>query len=39
VASDGSLGGFSGGLDVKRKLHSHEGVGKLGGGWVSARGQ
>lgn len=39
VASDGSLGGFSGGLDVKRKLHTHEGVGKLEGGWVSARGQ
>jgi len=26
-ASDGSLGGFSGGLDVKRKLHEIEGIG------------
>lgn len=37
VASDGSLGGFSGGLDVKRRLHAHEGVAELGGGWASAR--
>jgi methylated-DNA-[protein]-cysteine S-methyltransferase len=36
VASDGSLGGFSGGLDVKRRLHVHEGVAELDGGWNSA---
>lgn len=35
VASDGSLGGFSGGLEVKRRLHAHEGVAKLDGGWSS----
>lgn len=35
VASNGSLGGFSGGLDVKRRLHQHEGMGALGGGWTT----
>lgn len=33
VASDGSLGGFSGGLPVKRWLHAHEGAKPLSGGW------
>lgn len=37
VAADGSLGGFSGGLDVKRKLHEHEGLRPLSGGWISKR--
>lgn len=37
VASDGSLGGFSGGLDVKRRLHQHEGLDALGGGWLTKR--
>lgn len=37
VASDGSLGGFSGGLDVKRRLHQHEGLDELAGGWVTKR--
>ncbi len=36
VASDGSLGGFSGGLDVKRWLHQHEGIADLQGGWIAA---
>ncbi|MBK7579753.1 MAG: methylated-DNA--[protein]-cysteine S-methyltransferase [Myxococcales bacterium] len=33
VAADGSLGGFSGGIELKRRLHQHEGLGKLSGGW------
>lgn len=37
VASNGSLGGFSGGLEVKRRLHRHEGIEELGGGWVTRR--
>lgn len=37
TAQDGSLGGFSGGLDVKRRLHAHEGISPLGGGWPSRR--
>jgi methylated-DNA-[protein]-cysteine S-methyltransferase len=37
VAADGSLGGFSGGLEVKRRLHAHEGVATRAGGWVSRR--
>lgn len=36
VAADGSLGGFSGGIGVKRWLHAHEGIGMLGGGWPTA---
>jgi O-6-methylguanine DNA methyltransferase len=37
VAADGSLGGFSSGLEVKRWLHRHEGVRELPGGWPPAR--
>lgn len=37
VASDGTLGGFSGGLNNKRALLSHEGVDELRGGWSSVR--
>ncbi len=36
VAADGSLGGFSGGLHVKRWLHRHEGIAPLSGGWEAA---
>jgi methylated-DNA-[protein]-cysteine S-methyltransferase len=36
TAHDGSLGGYSGGLDVKRRLHAHEGVAPLRGGWTSS---
>lgn len=37
VASNGSLGGFSAGLDRKRALLDHEGVAPLAGGWTSRR--
>ena len=37
VASNGSLGGFSAGLDRKRALLDHEGVPALAGGWTSRR--
>ena len=37
VASNGSLGGFSAGLDRKRALLDHEGVPALTGGWTSRR--
>jgi len=37
VAADGSLGGFSGGLGVKRWLLAHEGVAARPGGWQSRR--
>ncbi len=37
VASNGSLGGFSAGLDRKRALLDHEGVKALSGGWTSRR--
>jgi len=37
VASNGSLGGFSAGLDRKRALLDHEGVPALSGGWTSRR--
>jgi methylated-DNA-[protein]-cysteine S-methyltransferase len=37
VAADGSLGGFSGGLDRKRKLLAIEGHGPLKGGWEPRR--
>lgn len=37
VAADGSLGGFSAGLDRKRWLLAHEGVAERRGGWVSRR--
>lgn len=37
VASNGSLGGFSAGLDRKRALLAHEGVPALAGGWTSRR--
>ncbi len=33
VAADGSLGGFTGGLDIKRKLHELEGIEPRAGGW------
>lgn len=36
IAADGSLGGFSGGLHVKRWLHRHEGIAALSGGWEAA---
>jgi methylated-DNA-[protein]-cysteine S-methyltransferase len=36
AASDGTLGGFSGGLDVKRKLLENEGIEALSGGWRCA---
>lgn len=36
VAADGSLGGFSGGLERKRKLHALEGIEPLAGGWSCA---
>lgn len=38
VASDGSLGGYSAGLEVKRQLHAVEGIGPLAGGWAPSRG-
>ena len=37
LAGDGSLGGFSGGLDRKRALLAIEGRGHVPGGWKSAR--
>ena len=37
IAADGSLGGFSSGLDIKRKLLALEGHGALSGGWVGRR--
>ena len=37
IASNGSLGGFSAGLDRKRALLDHEGVPALTGGWTSRR--
>ena len=37
IASNGSLGGFSAGLDRKRALLAHEGVPELSGGWTSRR--
>ena len=37
IASNGSLGGFSAGLDRKRALLDHEGVPALAGGWTSRR--
>lgn len=37
VASNGSLGGFSAGLDRKRALLDHEGMPALAGGWTSRR--
>lgn len=37
IAANGSLGGFSGGLDVKRRLLEHEGVAPLTGGWEPSR--
>jgi methylated-DNA-[protein]-cysteine S-methyltransferase len=37
TAQDGSLGGFSGGLDVKRRLHAHEGIAPIAGGWPTKR--
>lgn len=37
VAADGSLGGFSGGLGVKRRLLAHEGVAPLAGGWEKSQ--
>ena len=37
IASNGSLGGFSAGLDRKRALLDHEGVPALSGGWTSRR--
>ncbi len=37
VAADGSLGGFSGGLELKRRLHAHEGIAPLAGGWEPSR--
>ncbi len=37
IAADGSLGGFSSGLGVKRWLHRHEGLAELPGGWPAAR--
>lgn len=36
VSADGSLGGFSGGLDKKRFLLAHEGFAALPGGWAVA---
>lgn len=33
VAADGTLGGFTGGLDVKRHLHALEGIEARTGGW------
>jgi methylated-DNA-[protein]-cysteine S-methyltransferase len=36
IAADGSLGGFSSGLEVKRRLHDHEGIRPLAGGWEPA---
>ena len=35
VASDGTIGGYSGGLDNKRWLLEHEGVPQRPGGWVT----
>jgi O-6-methylguanine DNA methyltransferase len=35
VAADGTLGGYSGGIDNKRWLLSHEGIAPRGGGWVT----
>ena len=37
VAADGSLGGFSAGLELKRRLHAHEGIAALDGGWEPSR--
>ena len=37
IAQDGSLGGFSGGLPLKRKLHRLEGIEPLRGGWWARR--
>ncbi len=36
IAADGSLGGFGGGLDRKRRLLQVEGITGLSGGWASA---
>ena len=36
ISADGSLGGFSGGLSVKRALLAHEGFADLPGGWRKA---
>lgn len=38
VAADGTLGGFTGGLDIKRRLHVLEGIAPRTGGWISSRG-
>ena len=38
IASDGSIGGFGGGLDIKRRLLAHEGITVGGTGWSSRRG-
>jgi methylated-DNA-[protein]-cysteine S-methyltransferase len=37
AAADGSLGGFSAGLEAKRRLHALEGVPPRSGGWKSAQ--
>lgn len=37
VASDGTLGGYSGGLDIKRALLELEGVALRPGGWIAKR--
>ncbi len=37
VAADGTLGGYSAGLRVKRELHAMEGIGPLTGGWIPSR--
>jgi len=37
VAADGTLGGFTSGLPIKRKLHAHEGIEKRSGGWEPSR--
>lgn len=38
IASDGTLGGFGIGLDVKRRLLAHEGLSVGGTGWGSRKG-
>lgn len=37
LAADGTLGGYSGGIDRKRWLLAHEGIEARGGGWKAKR--
>jgi methylated-DNA-[protein]-cysteine S-methyltransferase len=37
VAADGTLGGFTSGLPIKRRLHAHESIDALEGGWEPSK--